>query len=125
MNTRMVESDAAPAAIGPYSQGIIAGGFLYTAGQIPLDPVTKQVVQGDIVAQTRRVLDNLQAVLAAAGASWKDVVKTTVYLQEMGDFPRMNEEYAATLATHGRRGPQSRWRRFHEACSSRSIWWRT
>ena len=93
----MVESEGAPAAIGPYSQGIIAGGFLYTAGQIPLDPVTKQVVQGDIVAQTRRVLDNLQAVLAAAGASWRDVVKTTVYLQDIGDFPRMNEEYAAAL----------------------------
>ncbi len=97
MNTRIVESEAAPAAIGPYSQGIIAGGFLYTAGQIPLDPVTKQVVEGDIVPQTRRVLDNLQAVLAAAGASWKDVVKTTVFLQDMGDFPRMNEVYAAAF----------------------------
>ena len=97
MSTRSVQSDAAPAAIGPYSQGIIAGGFLFTAGQIPLDPVTKQVVDGDIVAQTRRVMDNLQAVLAAAGASWKDVVKTTVYLQDMGDFPRMNEVYAATM----------------------------
>lgn len=97
MSTRIVQSDAAPAAIGPYSQGIIAGGFLYTAGQIPLDPVTKQVVDGDIVPQTRRVLDNLQAVLAAAGASWKDVVKTTVYLQDLGDFPRMNEVYAAVM----------------------------
>ncbi|HEY5546574.1 MAG TPA: RidA family protein [Gemmatimonadaceae bacterium] len=97
MSTRSVQSDAAPAAIGPYSQGIIAGGFLFTAGQIPLDPVTTQVVDGDIVAQTRRVMDNLQAVLAAAGASWKDVVKTTVYLQDMGDFPRMNEVYAATM----------------------------
>jgi 2-iminobutanoate/2-iminopropanoate deaminase len=97
VSTRSVQSDAAPAAIGPYSQGIIAGGFLYTAGQIPLDPVTKQVVDGDIVAQTRRVMDNLEAVLAAAGASWKDVVKTTVYLQDMGDFPRMNEVYAAVM----------------------------
>jgi len=97
VSTRSVQSDAAPAAIGPYSQGIIAGGFLFTAGQIPLDPVTTQVVDGDIVAQTRRVMDNLQAVLAAAGASWKDVVKTTVYLQDMGDFPRMNEVYAATM----------------------------
>jgi 2-iminobutanoate/2-iminopropanoate deaminase len=95
--TRIVQSDAAPAAIGPYSQAIIAGGFLYTAGQIPLDPVTKQVVEGDIVPQTQRVLDNLQAVLAAAGASWKDVVKTTVYLHDMSDFPRMNEVYAATM----------------------------
>jgi 2-iminobutanoate/2-iminopropanoate deaminase len=95
--TRIVQTDAAPAAIGPYSQAIIAGGFLYTAGQIPIDPATKQVVEGDIVGQTRQVLDNLQAVLAAAGASWKDVVKTTVYLQDMGDFPRMNEVYAATM----------------------------
>jgi len=97
VNTRIVESDAAPAAIGPYSQGIIAGGFLYSAGQIPLDPLTTQVVEGDVVVQTRRVLENLQAVLSAAGASWKDVVKTTVYLQDMADFPRMNEVYSAAL----------------------------
>jgi len=97
VSTRIVNSDSAPAAIGPYSQAIIAGGFLYTAGQIPLDPVSAQVVEGDIVAQTRRVLDNLQAVLSAAGASWKDVVKTTVYLQDMKDFPRMNEVYSAVM----------------------------
>ncbi len=97
MSTRIVQADAAPAAIGPYSQGIIAGGFLYTAGQIPIDPGTRQVVEGDIVVQTRRVMDNLQAVLAAAGAGWKDVVKTTVYLQDMGDFPRMNEVYSAAM----------------------------
>jgi 2-iminobutanoate/2-iminopropanoate deaminase len=97
VSTRVVNSDAAPAAIGPYSQAIIAGGFLYTAGQIPFDPVTKQVVEGDIVPQTQRVLDNLQAVLAAAGASCKDVVKTTVFLQDMADFARMNEVYAATM----------------------------
>ena len=97
MSTRSVQTDAAPAAIGPYSQAIIAGGFLYTAGQIPTDPGTGQVVEGDIVPQTRRVMDNLQAVLAAAGASWKDVVKTTVFLQDMGDFPRMNEVYSAAM----------------------------
>ena len=97
MSTRTVSTDSAPAAIGPYSQGVIAGGFLYTAGQIALDPVTAQVVEGDVVAQTRRVMQNLEAVLAAAGASWKDVVKTTVFLQDMKDFPRMNEVYSAVM----------------------------
>ena len=97
MSTRSVQTDAAPAAIGPYSQAIIAGGFLFTAGQIPIDPVTGQIVEGDVVPQTRRVMDNLQAVLAAAGASWKDVVKTTVFLQDMADFPRMNEVYSAAM----------------------------
>ena len=97
MSTRIVQSDAAPAAIGPYSQAIIAGGFLFTAGQIPLDPVTTQVVEGDITAQTRRVMENLQGVLAAAGASWKNVVKTTVFLQDMKDFPAMNEVYAGVM----------------------------
>ena len=97
MSTRIVSSDTAPAAIGPYSQGIIAGGFLFSAGQIPLDPATTQVVEGDIVPQTQQVLKNLQAVLAAAGASWKDVVKTTVFLQDMSDFPRMNEVYASVM----------------------------
>jgi len=97
VSTRTVSTDSAPAAIGPYSQGIIAGGFLYTAGQIALEPVTAQVVEGDVVAQTRRVMQNLEAVLAAAGASWKDVVKTTVFLQDMKDFPRMNEVYSAVM----------------------------
>ena len=97
MSTRTVSTDSAPAAIGPYSQAIIAGGFLFTAGQIALDPVSSQVVEGDVVAQTKRVLQNLEAVLAAAGASWKDVVKTTVFLQDMKDFPRMNEVYSAVM----------------------------
>lgn len=97
MNVRAVSTESAPVAIGPYSQGIIAGGFLYTAGQIALDPSTTQVVEGDVVAQTKRVLQNLEAVLAAAGASWKDVVKTTVFLQDMKDFPRMNEVYSAVM----------------------------
>ena len=97
MSVRAVSTESAPVAIGPYSQGIIAGGFLYTAGQIALDPSTTQVVEGDVVAQTQRVLQNLEAVLAAAGASWKDVVKTTVFLQDMKDFPRMNEVYSAVM----------------------------
>jgi len=97
VSTRIVSSDAAPAAIGPYSQAISAGGFLFSAGQIPIDPASGQVVEGDIVAQTQRVMQNLQAVLAAAGATWKDVVKTTVFLQDMADFPRMNEVYASVM----------------------------
>ena len=97
MNSRAVSTEAAPAAIGPYSQGIIAGGFLFTAGQIALDPATGQVVEGDVVTQTRRVLQNLEAVLTAAGASWKEVVKTTVFLQDMKDFPRVNEVYASVM----------------------------
>ena len=99
MSIRTLSTEAAPAAIGPYSQATIAGGFLFSAGQIPLDPATMEVVAGDIVPQTRRVLENLQQVLHAAGASWKDVVKTTVFLQDMTDFPRFNEVYEAALGT--------------------------
>ena len=99
MSIRTLSTEAAPAAIGPYSQATIAGGFLFTAGQIPLDPATMEVVAGDIVPQARRVLENLQQVLHAAGASWKDVVKTTVFLQDMTDFPRFNEVYEAALGT--------------------------
>jgi 2-iminobutanoate/2-iminopropanoate deaminase len=94
---RIIQTDAAPAAIGPYSQATIAGGFLFTAGQIPLDPVSGELITGDVQAQTRQVLANLAAVLAAAGASWADVVKTTVFLTDMGDFPAFNEIYAATF----------------------------
>jgi 2-iminobutanoate/2-iminopropanoate deaminase len=94
-----VETDKAPAAIGPYSQGIVAGGFLFTAGQIALDPVSGQIVSNDVADQTERVLANLSAVLTAAGCSWNDVVKTTVYLHDMADFPRVNEIYGKTLGT--------------------------
>jgi 2-iminobutanoate/2-iminopropanoate deaminase len=94
-----VETDKAPAAIGPYSQGIVAGGFLFTAGQIALDPVSGQIVSNDVADQTERVLANLSAILTAAGCSWNDVVKTTVYLHDMADFPRVNEIYAKTLGT--------------------------
>ena len=89
-----VHTDHAPAAIGPYSQAVIANGFVFTAGQIALDPATGQVVEGDVVAQTEQVLANLGAVLERAGASWKSVVKTTVFLADMNDFPRVNEVYA-------------------------------
>ena len=88
-----VKTDHAPAAIGPYSQGIIANGFLYTAGQIALDPATGQMVAAEIVAQTERVMRNLDSVLEAAGAKWTDVVKTTVYLHDLADFPTVNEIY--------------------------------
>lgn len=94
---KIIKTDKAPAAIGPYSQGIIANGFLFTAGQIALDPVTGQVITGDVQAQTERVLNNLNAVLAAAGCSWRDVVKTTVFLANMNDFPAVNESYGKAL----------------------------
>ena len=93
MSVRIVHTEKAPAAIGPYSQAIVAGNFVYTAGQIPLDPVTGQIVQGDVTVQTERVMRNLAAVLEAAGTSWAHVVKTTVFLQDMADFAAMNEIY--------------------------------
>ena len=89
-----ISSPDAPKAVGPYSQAIKAGGFLFLAGQIPLDPASATLVDGDIAAQTRRVLDNLGAVLAAAGLSFADVVKTTVFLADMNDMPAMNQIYA-------------------------------
>ena len=94
---KTVQTEQAPAAIGPYSQGIVANGFLFTAGQIPLDPATGQIVAGGVAAQTERVMTNLAAVLSTVGASWKDVVKTTVFLHDMADFPVVNEVYAKTL----------------------------
>lgn len=89
-----IATKSAPAAIGPYSQGVRANGFLFLSGQVALDPATGQLVAGDIRAQTERVLKNLEAVLAAAGSSMDAVVKTTVYLADMGDFAAMNEVYA-------------------------------
>lgn len=97
MPVQTVSTDKAPAAIGPYSQATIAGGFLFTAGQIPLDPKTMEIVSGDVVPQTQQVMANLAEVLKQAGVTWKDVVKTTVFLQDMADFPRFNEVYAAVL----------------------------
>jgi len=91
---KAVTTQLAPGAIGPYSQGILAGGFLFLSGQIPLDPATGQIVTGSIADQTHQVLKNLGAVLTAGGAGYGDVVKTTVYLQDMADFAAMNEIYA-------------------------------
>ena len=88
-----VKTENAPAAIGPYSQGIIANGFLYSAGQIAIDPVSGEMAAPDIVAQTERVMRNLDGILKAAGAQWADVVKTTMYLHDLSDFPTVNEIY--------------------------------
>ena len=89
-----IQTDRAPQAIGPYSQAIKANGFIFASGQIPLDPVTMRIVEGGIEEQTGRVLDNLKAVLEDAGSSLDRVVKTTVYLADMGEFAAMNEIYA-------------------------------
>ena len=97
MTLRQISTDKAPSAIGPYSQAVIANGFLFTAGQIALDPAAGQIVAGGIVEQTERVMENLQAVLAAAGVSWQDVVKTTVYLHDLSHFPTVNEIYGKWL----------------------------
>ena len=99
-NLKRVETGAAPAAIGPYSQGIIVNGMLYTAGQIPLDPASGELVQGGIEAQTHRVMQNLAAILEAAGGTLQNVVKTTVFLQDMGDFAAMNTIYAEHFGEH-------------------------
>jgi 2-iminobutanoate/2-iminopropanoate deaminase len=97
VSLKIVHTDKAPAAIGPYSQGIVANGFLFTAGQIAIDPATGQVESGGVAAQTQRVMSNLAAVLATVGASWKDVVKTTVFLHDMNEFPIVNEIYGKAL----------------------------
>jgi 2-iminobutanoate/2-iminopropanoate deaminase len=88
-----VSSASAPRAIGPYSQAIRAGSLLFVSGQIPLDPATGEMVQGGIEMQTRRVFENLRAILEAAGASFDHVVRTTVYLADMNDFATVNEVY--------------------------------
>jgi 2-iminobutanoate/2-iminopropanoate deaminase len=89
-----VATDQAPAAIGPYSQAIRSGSLLFVSGQIALDPLTGQLVSGDVAAETRQVLANLGAILTAAGTSFAQVVKTTVYLVDMADFQAMNDVYA-------------------------------
>lgn len=88
-----VQTDNAPAAIGPYSQAIKAGGFVYTAGQVGIDPEAGKLIEGGITEQTRRALDNLTAILEAAGTSIQNVVKTTVFIMDMGHFAAMNEAY--------------------------------
>jgi 2-iminobutanoate/2-iminopropanoate deaminase len=96
-----VLTESAPAAIGPYSQGIVANGFVFTAGQIPLDPQSMELVGGDdVAAQTEQVMVNLAAILQAAGASLSSVAKTTVFLSDMQDFAAMNEVYGRHFGDH-------------------------
>ena len=97
MPKKHVTSPDAPKPIGPYSQGVISGGLLFVSGQIPLDPATGQMVEGDIAVQTERVLKNLLAVLKEAKMGPENIVKTTVFLASMGDFPKMNEVYERFL----------------------------
>jgi 2-iminobutanoate/2-iminopropanoate deaminase len=99
MQREAIRTDGAPKAIGPYEQAIRANGFVFTAGQIALDPKTGNLVEGGVVPQTRRVLENLRAVLEAAGTSMDSVVKATVFLKNMSDFAAMNEVYAEYFGT--------------------------
>ncbi|MGH9794610.1 MAG: RidA family protein [Candidatus Acidiferrales bacterium] len=95
-----ITTDRGPSAIGPYSQAIKANGFLFVSGQIPLDPASGKLVDGDIRAQTERVLENLKGIVEAAGSALDRVVKTTVYLKDIGDFAAMNETYARYFASN-------------------------
>jgi 2-iminobutanoate/2-iminopropanoate deaminase len=90
---KQIQTDAAPAAIGPYSQAIQAGGFIFYSGQIPLEPHSGLMVCGGIVEQTRQVMDNMRAVLSASGRNFSDIVKTTIYLTDLADFATVNEIY--------------------------------
>ncbi|HWA17208.1 MAG TPA: RidA family protein [Gemmatimonadales bacterium] len=100
MSLELVATSSAPAAIGPYSQAVKANGFIYTAGQICLDPQSMEIIKGGIREQTERVMKNLKAVLEAAGSDLSKVVKTTVFLIDMSDFTAMNEVYAAAFGSH-------------------------
>jgi 2-iminobutanoate/2-iminopropanoate deaminase len=91
---RIVHTDQAPAAIGPYSQAVVAAGLVHCSGQIAIDPATQELVEGDVVVQAERCLENLGAVLRAAGSSFERVLKCNVYLADMADFARVNEVYA-------------------------------
>lgn len=90
---KIISTDRAPQAIGPYSQAVIANGFAFLSGQIPLDPASNQMIEGDVAAQTERVMENLKGLLEACGSSLAQVVKTTVFLKDMSEFVKMNEVY--------------------------------
>ena len=100
MSARTISTDRAPKAIGPYSQGIAASGFLFLSGQVPLDPVTGDLVQGTVREEVTRVMENLKAVLEAAGSGLDRVVRTTVFLTDLKDFAAMNEVYARYFGAH-------------------------
>ncbi|MBZ5601519.1 MAG: RidA family protein [Acidobacteriia bacterium] len=91
---KVISTDHAPKAIGPYSQAIVANGFAFLSGQIPLDPATNTMIEGDITAQTERVMQNVKGLLEACGSSLSQVVKTTVFIKDMGEFAKMNEVYS-------------------------------
>ena len=95
-----ITTDKAPAAIGPYSQAIQAGGLFFCSGQIALDPATGEMLQGDVTAQTERVMTNIAAVLDAAGTNFDNVIKTTIFLVDMGDFASVNEVYGRSFTSH-------------------------
>jgi 2-iminobutanoate/2-iminopropanoate deaminase len=95
-----ISTNSAPRAIGPYSQAIVEGGFLFASGQVPLDPATGRLVEGGLEASAERVLDNLEAILSQAGLAFMDVVKTTVYLTRAEDFAAMNAVYARRFGEH-------------------------
>ena len=97
---KAISTISAPKAIGPYSQAIVEGGFLFASGQVPLDPITGRLVEGGFEASAERVLDNLEAILSEAGLGFADVVKTTVYLTRAGDFAAMNAAYARRFGEH-------------------------
>lgn len=101
MTRSVITTDMAPAAIGPYAQAVRAGNLIFTAGQIPIDPVTQQVVVGGIAEQTKRVMENLKAILEEAGSSLDRVIKTTVFLKDLSDFSAMNAVYAEYLEVDG------------------------
>lgn len=97
---KVISTDKAPAAIGPYSQAVRANGLLFCSGQIAIDPVTGELIQGDVAVQAERVMENIAAVLAEVGAGFADVIKTTIYLVEMGDFAVVNEVYGRYFSSH-------------------------
>lgn len=97
---RFLHTDSAPKAIGPYSQAVAVDGWLYTSGQVAIDPATGELVQGGFEDQARRVFDNLREVLASSGCTFADVVKATVYVADMADFPKLNAIYAETMGDH-------------------------